>query len=656
MVRSLRRFAEEEIVVPEGRFGDLRYRISRLPWTGLLFDEIDSGRWRRFVVTGNVQGGKTLNCFVIPTLWHLFEHREAVVCGVPEMRTAGDKWRKELLPSILAQPRFARHLPQEGAGSQGGFNGTVTFGNGAELRFMGGTGGDETRSNYTARIATVTEADRLDVSTLVSREAAPIFQIEARTLSYDELARFYAECTVTIESGFVWRELKAGSDSRIVCPCAHCEAWVSPERDDLIGWHAAEHAIAAAEAAAFACPVCRGRYSDAQRESMNASAVLVHRGQTIAEDGEIVGEPPQTYTLGFRWSAFNNLLWTTAHIAENEWRACHDADSESGERKMRQWFWVIPIEPDETPVTPLTTDDVLGRAWESLRMGMLPPQTEWVSAGIDVRKSQVHFVVTAWLPCGSGRVVDLGIVPVNLDRYGVRRGLRMALRVMAERLNAGYPRQDNPAERLAPGWAAIDAGYRPDEVRAFVREQRAEGVRRFIPSWGRGQSQNQNTRQYRHPEATSPKKPHIGEQYYIGFDEAERLHGLIVNADAWKQAAREALAAPVEVAGAIATFEPATEHEQKLLRQFARENTAEQAKEIVVPGRGLVIVFENLSRRPNHFGDGFYLSCATGHLCGVRVVDRPATPSPPAAAVPLGAALATTPTGQPYLLTDREAA
>lgn len=604
-----------------------RFRCSTQPWTGLLYDEIDSGRWRRVVFTGNVQSGKTLSTYVIPVAYHLFEWREAIVAGVPEMRTAGDKYRREILPVINAQPRFRKFLPATGAGSQGGFAGVVTFTNGAELRFMAGTGGDETRSNYTARVAAVTEADRIDTTTGVSRESAPIFQIERRTESYNEDAVFYAECTVTIAAGFVWREYQAGSRSTIVCPCAHCGEFVSPERDDLVDWQDCESEIQAAKRGRFACPICRGRYDDKQRRKMNEDAVLLHRGQSITRDGEILGEPPETYTLGFRTSAFNNLFWSTAKIAAGEWAASRNLDAENAERDRRQFVWVLPLEPGETVITPLAAEDVLGRT-EELGQGILPAGTIWISGGVDVRKSQVHFVVIAWLATGAGRVVDVGVLPVDLDRHGVQRGIRLALRAMAKRLNAGYPLADNPAKRLAPGWVAVDAGYRPDDVRGFCAEQRRQGFKRFIASWGRGQSTSNNSRQYSHPQKTTEQKPHVGQQYYIAWDAAERQHGLIVNADAWKSEAREALAAPTDQPGAVTLFHVETEAELKLARQFARETTAEVPKEVIVPGRGPVVVWENTTSRANHLGDCFALAMATGHLCGVRVVDRLAEPPP----------------------------
>src|SRR5690242_9240513 len=61
-LRSMREFAEQEIVIPDGPFQGRRFRCDRQPYTGLWFDAVDSGRWSRYVATGPTQSGKTLAC------------------------------------------------------------------------------------------------------------------------------------------------------------------------------------------------------------------------------------------------------------------------------------------------------------------------------------------------------------------------------------------------------------------------------------------------------------------------------------------------------------------------------------------------------------------------------------------------------------------
>ena len=143
-LRSMRQFAEEEIVIPSGPFIGRRFRCARQPYTGLWFDQIDSGRWSRCVATGPTQSGKSLTCFVIPMLYHLFEMGETVICGLPDMDMAADKWREDILP-VIDQSRFRSLLPSAGGGSRGGRVESLQFANGATLKFMSGGGSDKSR-------------------------------------------------------------------------------------------------------------------------------------------------------------------------------------------------------------------------------------------------------------------------------------------------------------------------------------------------------------------------------------------------------------------------------------------------------------------------------------------------------------------------------
>ncbi|MCA9268987.1 MAG: phage terminase large subunit family protein, partial [Planctomycetales bacterium] len=322
-LRTMRQFGEDEIVLPEGPFAGRRLNTRRQPFTGLLLDAIDSRQWRRHAITGCVQSGKSLHGYVLPALYHLFELKETTILGLPTMDMAKDKWREEILP-VIERSRYRHLLPDSGAGSRGGTVEAIKFKHGPTLKFMSGHGGDEKRSSFTARVVVVTEADKMDTAGEASRETSPLGQIEARTLAYGDQARVYLECTVSIEQGAIWTEYNAGTRSRIACPCPHCGDYVTPDREDLVGWQPAKSAADAKDLASWFCPACGEAIDDDQRVGMNAA-------------GRIHGEPPRTDTLGFRWNAFNNLFWPTGMIAAGEWAAVRSKDPEDAERERRQF-------------------------------------------------------------------------------------------------------------------------------------------------------------------------------------------------------------------------------------------------------------------------------------------------------------------------------
>jgi len=383
-LRTMRQFAEQEIVIPDGPYEGRRFTCERQPYTAVWFAAVDSGLWSRLVATGPTQSGKTLTAYVIPMLYHLFEIGETVIGGVPDMDMAADKWREDLLPAI-ERTQFREMLPRSGAGSRGGKIDTVRFQNGATLKFMSGGGGDKSRAGFTSRVVIITETDGMDESSDTSREADKITQLEARTRAYGNRKRVYMECTVSVELGRTWTEYKDGTESRIMLPCPHCAAYVQIERDNLVGWKDAEDAVDARSASEFCCSDCGSPWTEDQRRSANLSAVLVHKGQEITPDGEAVGPIPKTDTLGFRWSAANNLFLTAGDIGADEWRASRAADEDNADREMRQFVWCLPYEPSLMDLTPLDPRVIVKRV-RDLPKGSVPEDTQYLTVGVDIGK------------------------------------------------------------------------------------------------------------------------------------------------------------------------------------------------------------------------------------------------------------------------------
>jgi hypothetical protein len=128
------------------------------------------GNWTRCVVTGPPHSAKTLAGFVIPLLYHLPEIGKTVICGLPDIDIAIDKWLEDILPAI-EQPRFRDLMPRQGGGRRGGGVESLQFLNGATLKFMSGGGGDNSRTGFPSRAVVITETDG-SVITTASRGGA----------------------------------------------------------------------------------------------------------------------------------------------------------------------------------------------------------------------------------------------------------------------------------------------------------------------------------------------------------------------------------------------------------------------------------------------------------------------------------------------------
>jgi phage terminase large subunit GpA-like protein len=611
-LRTMRQFAEEEVILPEGPFRGQRFRCSRQPYTALWFDQVDSGHWSRFVATGPTQSGKTLSCFVIPLLYHLFEVGETVICGLPDMDMAADKWREDILP-VIEQSRYRNLLPRQGGGSRGGKVESILFTNGATLKFMSGGGGDKSRAGFTSRVVVITETDGLDQSGPTSRESDKITQLEARTKAYGSRKRIYMECTVSTEQGRTWREYQQGTKSTIVLPCPHCRAWVSPEREHLVHWQGAESKAQAARIGAFSCPNCGEVWSEDDRLGTNRQCKLVHDGQTIDEQGNVQGNLPETDTLGFRWSAANNLFLTAGYVAAEEWRASRSPDEDNSEREMRQFVWCLPTVPLKWNQTGVEASALTTRV-SKLPKGLAPQFTKFITVGLDIGKFLAHWIAVAWCEGATGSVIDYGRIEVPSADLGVEQAVMVALREFKDLVLAGWTIEGRENEQAVPNQVWIDAGYMTPVVYEFCRKA---ADKRFLPCVGRGANQ-QRQQIYNRPTQLTQTTRFIGRDFHINYLQAERINLVEINADYWKTWVHQRLTQPLDKPGAMTFYHAPPE----MHLSIAKHLTAEAKTEEFVAGKGVIVKWECI-RRSNHFFDALYYAAAAGWYCGVRLEDEP---------------------------------
>jgi len=644
-VRTIRQFAEQEIVIPEGKFAGRKWRAHRQPYGALLFDCLDRGPWRRRAILGCVQSGKTFHGFAVLVCYYLFEMRESVVCGVPTMDVAHDKWNDEIRP-VIERTRYAGLLPASGAGSRGGTKlESVTLRNGAKLKFMSGRGKDEKRSGFTARVMVATEVDKFDAAGAASREADPISQLEARTASYDDSEREISlECTVSIEGGRIWQEYLAGTTTRIIHPCPHCTKWVSPEREHLHGWQEAETKIQAAREASFYCPDCGEQITDEQRYRMVQQGRLLHRGQELTPGGEIMGKPAETDTLGFRWSAFQNLFWSTGKIAAKEWSAARAEDEENAKKELLQFYWAVPYKPPLWDETPLSAEQIKKRVGRETK-GLVPEDAKFLTVGVDIHKRFGAWIAIAWREDGSGHVVDYGYFEILTDDLGVERAVCVALDEFRENIVlAGW--QTRAGQPRIPDQVWIDAGYQTAVIFEWVRRQGTD--RRFRPCLGRGAGQ-QYAKSYSKPKKTGAEVKHLGDGFHISLLPKDRVFCVEVNSDQWKSNLHERLATPEGQPGALVFFHSTNPNEHTTIAKQIGES--EKIQEEFKPGKGLLRRWVRQSRA-NHYFDAGYLATCAGHLLGVRIVgtsEGARTPAP-AGSRPTPVRM---PDGRAFLATER---
>lgn len=630
---SMREFAEKRVRPATGQYPKQRFRISRQPWTGLFFDELDGGRWNTVVCTGPSQSGKTLAMHVIPTLHVIAELHENLVLGPPDEDMADKKWKTDLLPVMQASPSLRGLIPVTGPGSRGGkVRDQIEFENGVMAAIMTPGSSDQGKAGFTSRFANLTEGAAWGRRTEGSSESMSYKQVMARLRAFHRSQRrMIIEGTTTTSDELPW--LLMGEDvdrlisskSRIVSPCPHCESFIAPEREHFVGWQDAETQDEACNEASFVCPDCGVLLSEDDRKASNQDLRLVHAGQSVDAKGDVVGESPPVSTLWFRYSQWHNMLLEYGDLALDEWTAQqHPQDTEArdnAEMELCQFQWCYPYKAPSLAEVELTREQVrakYSRPDGDLPLGVLPESAEVVGTGIDCRQTQLHFV--AWSAGRSGEAwdvhrVDLGVWPVRSAELGPSVALITALRELRERFDKrGW--RDSSGRKLTPHWSLVDGGWKTDIVRQFIRES----PEHWMMSFGRGQSQPANRGGYSHPTKLSADTQWIGDQCHVKLHRDHLVRAMFVNADHWKTALREGLATPHGASGCITLCKCETADQRQLDQQFDSQVRSERAEWVKLPTKPRpVLVYTNETGKVNHFLDAGSLGLVSLNLSGVRL-------------------------------------
>ena len=607
-LRSYLRFAEEEIVLPNGPLKGQRFRRQSQPVHALWLDELEHSTYRQRVFIGPRQSGKTLAGFVILLMWHLFEYGEDVAIGLPNMDVAKNKWKKDIMPVIKAS-RYAKFLPKTGSGSKGGVQQVVQFENGVALSFITAGGGDKSggKAGDTYRVIFMTEVNDFGAEASSGEEGLdPVTQMIQGTASFGTRARIYMECTMADEQCRINTEYQAGTASRVVMPCHNCGRLVEPTRENLVGWQTAEDEIAAGEGASFECPSCHASWSEQQRRAALMRAALMHKTHTLNDDGEsLMGDMPRTRTLSMKYTAAHNVFQPAEVLGAEEWRAKNEPDvvqSDMQDRAIKQYRWAVPIPPDSVDEDPLDVRMLMARYHKDeferplVPRGTLTPGDVDMWAGVDVRKKELH-----WVAGCRDSIVEFGIEPVPWQSMPLADALQVAKDKLADVFDEGFAVVDDGGELLcmsSPKLVLIDAGWEQEAVFAVTEDDPA-----WMPSKGFGYKQMAGSK-YNAPKDVKDDESLVETARLFHFAKINGVTLVEVNADLGKTRLHQALSVAGDSDNALMLPGVDSPYE---LQEFAQHLCAEKyVREWDTKGKGERAFWKTISRH-NHWLDAAYL-------------------------------------------------
>lgn len=665
--RSIREFAEQEIILPPGGpAGGLRFRGDRQPWAGLFLDAIHQEKPEFVVLTGPTQKGKTLVGTVIQTVYTLFELKESVIVGVPSLNMVADKWKDDLKPVIEASPSLARYMPRTGAGAKDGSGIRYDFTNGTSIRFMTAGGGDKTRAGKTSRVVSITEVDDFGESGGESKEGSKFDQLVARTDSHGSRRRVYAESTVSDDEGIVWRAYtRTGYGARPLVKCQHCGHYVEIDRQHFTGWEDAPNEDEAREKAFWFCPSCGSHWTEQDRKKANQQAKLAYRGQTIDPDGNVIGARPAGRILSMRFHAGHDVMGDSADLAAKLWRHAQNPDYEGAERAVCQFIWALPPPKQQITLVKLTQDTLAARQGMTERT-LAPDWCERLTFHADVGKRELHWVMMAWRLDGRGRVIDYGTHPVRSDSLPEAIAIRSALNELWLAVCAPGVNWQGHEQRKRVDVSQYDANYMTDAVVAAVFDTQKlltaddhHNQRAVYPYFGRGRRQEHNYN-YSEVKTLNDTVKWIGNRCHLAWLPDRKVISMQADVDHYKVEVHSSLTVPRETnpdgsagdypAGAVDLFRVPSPKDHA---NFCRHIMAEELMETFEPGaRGPIQVWHVHSRN-NHKLDATTGNFVAAHRAGVAVVPRnqpqpEAVTSPPVVQSPV-----VTADGRPWIVTQR---
>lgn len=297
-------------------------------------------------------------------------------------------------------------------------------------------------------------------------------------------------------------------------------------------------------------------------------------------------------------------------------------------------------DPEEQPETVGLTASRVASRISGLLQNELPPDTQHITAGVDVGKYYSHWVKIAWHGNAVGNVVDYGTIETpNMS------GASDSKSVMAALLPALLNWRTDMIAQGRLDFCLIDSGDYTDAVYEFVR---SVGGTPFAASKGWDSA--------RFSVGKDSKDRRCFIEAYASHQPAEGIWLYNVNTEHWKQSVHERFATKtfsddqIFNDGTLSLF--SSPHDRKKHLTISRHVVAEERRDQFVQGKGLVRKWV-VNNRDNHYLDALALACAASGCLGVRVVPRTQQPQPKPV-VKSERKPMVNPYGQPFLATERK--
>lgn len=400
---------------------------------------------------------------------------------------------------------------------------------------------------------------------------------------------FWAEQPLDEVESKIWRLWQEGTRYHWAVPCSGCGDYFIPRFECLsVGKDWRKASPAEARANAHLIPPCGCVIPDEKdtRVAMNARGVYVAPGQRISQEGVVSGEPPEAECCSFWASGLVSPFKSFGDHAARYVEALRSGDQETIKTVVNQGFGELwaPVGGDVPE-------------WEEVRRlalpyerGTVPNDAVFLTAGVDVQKNRLVFVVRGWGARSESWLVDQGELWGETDQDAVWLDLDNLLMT--------------PFNGMMIRRTFVDSGFRPGKKDLIPEHKVYEFARRNARTVyaTKGFDQRQTPLTVKRIEVTAR-----GAKAKVGLDLVS------LDSDFFKSWVHARIRWPVDQPGGWHLFEAIPED---YCRQIVSEARAKK------PGGG----HQWISRtRDNHFLDAEALAYAGAFMMGVQRIPDGAT-------------------------------
>jgi phage terminase large subunit GpA-like protein len=265
----------------------------------------------------------------------------------------------------------------------------------------------------------------------------------------------------------IWRLFQGGTMHHWCWRCPHCDQWFVP-RMNLLSWtHAKRQGreqaspTEARRTAYLECPRCHKHIEDKWRTVLNETGRMVAPGQSIDEDGNVCGDPPDSQTASFWVSGLCSPFRTFGERAQDLVTAENSGDSHEIQTIVNSRFGECYI-------------NLAGDApeWAHVKAhaniyerGTVPSDVVKLVMTVDVQKNRIMWLVRGWGARGTSWLVDYGELWGETFEAGVWDDLADLIK--------------QPWDGMDLNLVLVDSGFRPGKKDEMPINRVYDFCRRF---------------------------------------------------------------------------------------------------------------------------------------------------------------------------------